>query len=107
VPALIAIGEPAYKKQIEACAGDYAELTEFGDSIGQAPVRDSHAHAALNDFGKLHHASILSHIRIIPNILSDTNCLPGREVSNIAQYRKIENRLEGLSKDFRAFRGGS
>ena len=32
------IGEAAHKERIERCAGDYAELTELGDSIGQAPV---------------------------------------------------------------------
>jgi hypothetical protein len=39
-------------------------LTEFGDRIGQTPVRDAHAHAALNDFWKLHHLWILSQIWI-------------------------------------------
>jgi hypothetical protein len=30
-------------------------LTEFGDGLGQAPIRYAHPHATLYDLGKLHH----------------------------------------------------
>jgi hypothetical protein len=39
-------------------------LTELGDNIGQAPIRNAHAHSALNDLGKLHHPWIVSQIRL-------------------------------------------
>ncbi len=55
IPSLVAIGEPAHKKRVERRAGDHPELAEFGNRLGQAPVGDAHAHAALNDLGKLHH----------------------------------------------------
>ena len=60
--ARVAIGEAAHKERIERRAGNHAELTELGDSIGQAPVGDAHAHSALNDLGKLHHLWIVSQI---------------------------------------------
>jgi len=55
VSAGVAIGESADKERIKRRAGDDAELTEFGDRVGQAPVGDAHTHATLNDLGKLHH----------------------------------------------------
>ena len=65
----VAIGEAAHKERIERRAGDHAELTEFGDGIGQAPVRHAHPHSALNDFGKLHHLWIVSQILMIHYLL--------------------------------------
>ena len=55
VPALVAIGEPAYKKRIERSARDDAKLAEFGDGLRETPIRHADAHSALNDFGKLDH----------------------------------------------------
>ena len=76
----VAIGEAADKERIERCAGDNAELTEFGDGIGQTPVRDAHAHAALNDFGKLHHLWILSQIWIFADLFFEPRAKKGNRM---------------------------
>ena len=55
VAAGISLIQSADKERIERCAGDNAQLTEFGDRIGQAPVGNADPHATLNDFWKLHH----------------------------------------------------
>ena len=47
----VAIGEPAHKKRIERRARDHAQLAEFRDGLGQAPIGHADTHAALNNFG--------------------------------------------------------
>jgi hypothetical protein len=48
--ALVTIGKATHKQRIERRAGYYAELTEFGNSIGKAPIGYPNAHAALDNF---------------------------------------------------------
>jgi hypothetical protein len=75
--ARISITKAANKERIERCAGDNAELTEFGDHVGQTPVRDAYTHAALNDFWKLHHLWILSQIWIFADLFFETTATKG------------------------------
>jgi hypothetical protein len=63
VSALVAIGNPPHKELVKRRAGDHSELAEFGHRLGKTPVGDAYTHAALNDFGKLHHLWILSQVR--------------------------------------------
>jgi hypothetical protein len=93
VAALVAIGKAAYKKRIERGARDDAKLTEFGDGLREAPVRHAYAHSALNDFGKLDHVSILSHIRINTDIFSQPNPILVMDVSNTAHNGRISEVL--------------
>jgi len=51
VSAFVSVGKAAHKQLIERRAGNHSELAEFGHRIGKTPVRDAHAHAALDDFG--------------------------------------------------------
>jgi len=68
--ALIAFGKAAHEELIERGAGDDAELAEAGNRVGETPIGDAHAHAALNDLGKLHHLWILSQSRKFRGFIS-------------------------------------
>jgi hypothetical protein len=78
VPALISIGKPAYKQLVKSRAGDHAELAQLGHRIGQTPVRDAHAHAALDDFGKLHHLWIVSQ-NLLRQVVFSSSLVAGSE----------------------------
>ncbi len=50
--AQIAVLKPAGQNLVETGTGDDSELTDTRDGLSQTPVRNAHAHAALNDFWK-------------------------------------------------------
>ena len=49
VPARIAILQAASQNQIQRCAGDHAQLTEFRHRLRQKPPGNARAHAALDN----------------------------------------------------------
>jgi hypothetical protein len=64
VAARVAIGQTAHQYLVKRGAGDNAKLAEPRDSLREAPVGHTNAHATLDDSGELDHPLILSQFHL-------------------------------------------
>ncbi len=53
--AIVAIGETAHKQGVKCSPRNHAQLAEFRNSIGKAPIRHAYTHTALDYFWELDH----------------------------------------------------